>query len=845
MGHVTSFTSYNADGRPLTIQDPNGLVVTLTYDGRGRLISRVTGTETTTYAYDTAGNLTKLTRPDGSSLSYGYDLAHRLTRVTDGLGNHRDLALDLSGNVTAEQIFDAAGATLRTRTHTYDAANRLVQDIGAAGQTTAYVRDGDGNATKSTDALGNTTLYGYDGLNRITRVTAPDGGVTTMAYNPDSSIASVTDPRGNTTLYGYDGLGNPTTEQSPDRGAITRTFDAAGNVLTSTDGRGLTTTYTYDALNRLTRQQFSDGTSITSNYDENTTDSAGIGRLTSMVDASGTTTFDHDQRGHVIRKKQTIGSVTLTTTYTYDPQTGHLITAVLPSGAAVAYGYNAQSGLPEAIAVNGQALIGGIEYQPFSNQAKLWSEGDGSANLYYLRETDQDGNITKVVFGDTSDSHGWGGQRYLYTYDDTNRLVRSENNDDQDLIVGYDAASRVTDYTTYVPSWEYAQYTYDLNGNRTQAVGSKFGTQTLAIDPSSNRLQAVSGSATSNVQYDAGGNLTRDPSYQYSMDARNKLARVSGGGVNVRYAYNGLGERVKKEGSSGTTLFVQDGYQVMGEYTATGTAVQETVYLDGLPVGVIKPSGLYYVNPDPLGSPLAITNTAGTLVWSWEHTPFGETLPNENPKGAGNFTYNLRFPGQYFDSETGAHYNNTRTYLPNRGFYQQPDPIGLAGGINPYVYVGGNPANLVDVLGLCAGDRQRCINKFLHEKYNDFVADWLVPNFSLRSYLPNSSNFDKAWGSVGESVGVKGIIYIVIGGFGNYIEGLGYKTFSKPASNFGNIWGIYARSELSASLIARGAFIGATAGILAEGVAIAGTFSSSFATTADIIALFNCRNEDE
>lgn len=699
LGHGYSMT-YDGDGRLVSLIDPNGLARRTTYTPRGQVATSSVGLETTTYTYDAAQNLVGVTQPDGAHYTYQNDAAHQLVRILDALGYHQDLTRDLNGNVTLEQVLDAAGTIVRQRSHAYDAVNRLVQNIGATGQTTTYVRDLNGNVTKSTDALGNTTTYERDALNRVTKITAPDGGVTKIAYNPDDSVASVQDPRGNQTLYSYDGLGNQISEQSPDRGTITRTFDAAGNALTSTDGRGLTTTNIYDLLNRLTRQQFGDGTTITFNYDEHATDSAGIGRLTSVVDASGATTFDHDQRGHVIRKKQTIGGVTLTTTYDYDQQTGHLTTAVLPSNAAVEYGYNDQTGKPETITVNGQALIGDIEYEPFSNQAKLWSEGDGSVNLYYLRETDQDGNITKVVFGDTSDTHGWAGQRILYTYDAANRLTRSKNNDDQDLIVGYDALSRVTDYTTYAPSWEYAQYTYDLNGNRTQAVGSKFGTRTLAIDPFSNRLQAVPGSATANVLYDAGGDLTQDGSYQYSMDARNKLARVSGGGVDVRYAYNGLGERVKKEGSSGASLFVQDSYQVMGEYTATGAPVQETVYLDGLPVGVIKPGGLYYVNPDPIGSPLAITNAAGTLVWSWEHAPFGDTLPNENPKGAGAFSYNLRFPGQYFDSETGSHYNNARTYLPDRGFYQQPDPIGLAGGINPYVYVGGNPANKVDELGL-------------------------------------------------------------------------------------------------------------------------------------------------
>lgn len=691
---------YDYAGRASSVCDPNDLCVRTTYTPFGAVETRSVNIQETRYEYDNAHGLSGITTPDGAHYTFQNDAAHQLAAVIDPLGNRMQLNRNLNGNVKSEQVFDAAGTLIRQRSHNYDAVNRLVQDIGVKGQTTTYGRDDNGDIVRTTDPVGNVTTYGRDALRRVTSITAPDGGVTLIGYNADDSIAAITDAKNNQTQYSYDGLGNQTGENSPDRGKITRTFDAAGNVATEMDGRGLTTTYGRDILGRVTVAQYGDGTSAKYTYDENGIDMYGKGRLTIVEDASGKTKFAHNPYGDIVRKEQELNGVTLSTSNTYYETKGQLERTVLPSGKAVEYTYNDKSGKKETIKVNGQQIIGGIKYEPFSDAPKLWSQGDGSVNLYHERDRDQDGNLTQIVFGDTSDTHGRATQLILYTYDDANRLTRSKNNDDQDLIVGYDAASRVTDYTTYVPSWEYAQYTYDLNGNRTQAVGSQFGTQTLAIDPSSNRLQAVSGSATSNVQYDAGGNLTQDQSYQYGMDARNKLARVSGGGVDVRYSYNGLGERVKKEGSSGTTLFVQDGYQVMGEYTATGAAVQETVYLGGLPVGVIKPGGLYYVNPDPIGSPLAITNTAGTLVWSWEHTPSGETLPNENPKGAGTFTYNLRFPGQYFDSETGAHYNNARTYLPNSGFYQQPDPIGLAGGINPYAYVNHNPWNKIDPWGL-------------------------------------------------------------------------------------------------------------------------------------------------
>ena len=98
---------------------------------------------------------------------------------------------------------------------------------------------------------------------------------------------------------------------------------------------------------------------------------------------------------------------------------------------------------------------------------------------------------------------------------------------------------------------------------------------------------------------------------------------------------------------------------------------------------------------DHLGTPQQIFDNTGTTVWEAAYLPFGSAQIR-----MGAITCNLRFPGQYFDAETGLHYNWHRYYDPGTGRYLTPDPIGLAGGINPFVYASNTPLNRIDPWGL-------------------------------------------------------------------------------------------------------------------------------------------------
>ncbi|MDT9001574.1 hypothetical protein RQP53_20020 [Paucibacter sp. APW11] len=130
LGQVTSFAQYEPLGNWLSMTDPNGTATTRTFDARQRLISTSTGGATIGYAYWPTGLLKRTTLPDASSVSYEYDDAHRLTAVADSLGNRIEYILDSAGNLTAEKVTDPKGQLARQLTRSFDALNRVQQQIG-------------------------------------------------------------------------------------------------------------------------------------------------------------------------------------------------------------------------------------------------------------------------------------------------------------------------------------------------------------------------------------------------------------------------------------------------------------------------------------------------------------------------------------------------------------------------------------------------------------------------------------------------------------------------------------------------------------------------------------------
>ncbi|SEK50576.1 RHS repeat-associated core domain-containing protein [Roseateles sp. YR242] len=584
---------------------------------------------------------------------------------------------------------------------------------------TDYEYDAKGNLTKvikgkGVTGFGLTTQNAYDPLDRLKTSTNAKNGVTSLGYDGQDNLNQVTDPRSLVTQYQRTGLGDVTQLNSPDTGIANSTYDAAGNLLTRTDSRGVLATYTYDVLNRPSSVSYTQAGQATVGYGWTYDQSGGefgygVGRLTTATFPAGNTQSGYDAHGRVITSVQTVGTVALTTLYTYDGA-GHVTSLTYPSGRKLDFtwqgGQLTYIGLTQASTPITAPLLSNIQWQAFG-PARSWQMEMANGPQAYERVFDQYGRLVRYPLNSVV--------RDL-TYDAANRITSYSHLDAATGLAtaatqalgqsfGYDELGRLTTVSTASQSWSIS---YDANGNRTNVTvnGSSRG---YAVSATSNRLEQITNPVRS-FGYDAAGNTTADSSLYatatYATD--NRLTAITTAGATTTYAYDAGGQRVRKTAASAAAsrlyAYDQSGH-LLGEYDANGTPVQEFVWLGDIPVAVLDGAALapqiLYVYADHLGAPRILVDTTGAERWRWISEPFGSTAADPAPSGLAALEYNLRFPGQYFDKETGLNYNYFRDYDATTGRYVQSDPIGLsAGSFSTYTYVSSAPLAFIDPTGL-------------------------------------------------------------------------------------------------------------------------------------------------
>jgi RHS repeat-associated protein len=654
LGHRMEFSDYDATGNVRKVKDLSNVITEQTYDERNRIktITNLSTGAQTQYFYDIRGNVSYIILPETNRIDFDYNLANKLTEIRDSLGNKIQYQYDVEGNRTREETKDPQGALKKYLDFTYDPYSHLKRIVTPDGMYTEYTYDGKGNRTSIQDPRTHITNHSYDPLDRLINTVQPLQTMTDYWYDTQDNLTAVTDPNGNATQYLYDDFGRKNQSISLDIGTTKYLYDEAGNLVQRADAKGTIINYTYDALNRLSAIQFpSDpNQNVTFTYDS-TSVTYGIGRLTGRVDPSGSYAFYYDAHGNLTRKEKTVDSILYTTQYAYDKN--NIVTSVTyPSGRTINFSLDQIGRISQVSTTLGgnlKSLASGITYLPY-------------------------GGITGLTYG--------------------NGLSLSQAYDNQ-----YRISSIITGLILNLT------YGYDANGNITSILdtvnppgGGIFeNPEAYTYQQGTNKLIRIEGTRSIEFEYDANANITSETGWTYVYDLSNQLVRVLRNSNKIaEYTYNAAAQRIKKVTQTETRIFHYDLIgRLIAETNQTGQMLAEYVYLGDQLLAIIKPGELaYYFHNDHLGTPQVLTDDAQAIVWKAVYTPFGEAAASiavvENP---------FRLPGQYYDHETGLHYNYFRYYDPTTGRYVTPDPIGLAGRINLFAYPN-NPVNLVDPLGL-------------------------------------------------------------------------------------------------------------------------------------------------
>ena len=532
------------------------------------------------------------------------------------------------------------------------------------------------------------TNYVYDALNRLVRVTDSLGHVTELAYDNRDNLIAVTDPNGHSWRFEYDRNNRRSKEIKP-LGEITLyRYDPADELVELIDAKGQHLIYEYDGSGRLTRER---------HYTTDPTAAPPVEQIGYAYDAASNLTAwnDGEQSGALVYDalsrlvSETIdyGSFSLTYSYSYHAN-GLKKSLTYPGGATYTYSYDARNGLA-AIEVPGEGSItvnelnwiaptqvtlpgGTVQKHTFDGLLRPTAqEVTSPAAQRLLAVTSEYGSLRQVLRRDID------GITSQFSYDSELRLLEAVSSDGRQEAYTLDAAAnRLTDRAS-PGSWD-----YDANNQLLRAGDTVYA-------------------------YDAAGNVTaRTQGIQvtrFFYDVSNRLIRVEDGAGSViaRYGYDPTGRRLWKRTSESITYFLYAQEGLIGEYNAVG---QETAAYGWRPDGVWGANPLFYklggrvfyAHTDHLGTPLKLTDKAGNVVWAATYSAFGQATISP----AATVTYNLRLPGQYFDRETGLHYNWQRYYEVGTGRYLSEDLYPLRGVANQFAYAFANPLYFTDPTGL-------------------------------------------------------------------------------------------------------------------------------------------------
>ncbi|WP_051093878.1 RHS repeat domain-containing protein [Streptomyces sp. MspMP-M5] len=581
-----------------------------------------------------------------------------------------------------------------------DPEGNLATRINPDGTRESWTYDGEGNRTAHIDALGQVTTFEYGHFDQLTARTDADGARHEFLHDTELQLTKVTNPHGLTWHYEYDAAGRLISETDFDGRSQNYAHDAAGRLTARTTALGHSIRFQYDALGRVLVKDV-DGALTTFTYDA-------AGRPLQVTASGNELTWIRDEFGQVVAEVSNGRS----TAFTYDVL-GRRTSRTTPSGAVSRWTYDA-AGRRTGLDASGHALA-------FAHNAVGQELTRSVGDVTFTHTYDVLGRLTDQHVTSAAETI----QRRAYTYRTDGNLTGIDDHLNGARRFALDAVGRIT--TVSAHNWT-ETYAYDTAGNQTHATWPDRHPAPEARGERAYTGTRINRAGAVRYEYDAAGRttlrqktrLSRKPdTWLYAWDPEDRLiACTTPDGTTWRYTYDPLGRRTAKqrltddgEHVAEQVVFTWDGATLCEETTIVhGCATQTTLTWDhqGLrPLAQTErilaadasqgeiDSRFFAIVTDLVGTPTELLSESGDIAWRTRSTLWGTTAWSRE---ATAYTP-LRFPGQYFDAESGLHYNFHRYYDPGTGRYLSPDPLGLSPAPNPLAYVD-NPHHWTDPLGL-------------------------------------------------------------------------------------------------------------------------------------------------
>ncbi len=750
----TSVYEYLPSGQIASEIDPLGNQRRTAFDEWGRIVAKIDPLDgTTRYTYDESGNRdsitdplgnanhfkfnahhqpVSLTNPLGKTWGREYDVKHRLIATSNPLGARWKVDYDEANNPVV--ITDPRGARRRQRFSNglltemtdwmgyatcfqWDAFGRVVERVGPTGARTGFRYDPVGNPIEVelpdggrlratydsgdnlnsfTNATGLTSHFRYGPCRRLLERADPIGRMVSFQWGTETErLDSVINEKGEIFSYFHDGTGRVVREVSFDGREQSFKYGASGHCLAFTNGNGEEIIFVRDAAGQLSRRVLPDGTSTAFEYDP-------AGRMVAAINSDIPVAFMYDDADQLIRETQ--GDHWIQTRYN---SAGEVICTFTSLGHEVRYDLDPNGRVGKLSVANEQSIT--FEHNALGLEVRRQMPGGMQLQQRYdLMGRLLEQGVERNVYSHVTSLYQVHEHRQVikrdYRYDADGLLLRLADSRWGVTDYVFDPAERLLSILREHGSNE--KFEYDATDNLTRIHREMDGiNEQTAVYGAGNRLIQF-GEVL--YQFDAEGQLVRktEPAtsgeldvWEYFWDAQGQLRKIRRpDGQEWEYKYDAFSRRVAKIGSQASRRFLWDGDSMIQELDDQNLTVAWIMDRHSFaPIAKIEQKSLCPIITDHLGTPREMFDASGTLVWVAEFKGWGQTERKQTQRSG--YECPIRFQGQWFDQESGLHYNRYRYYDPGNGRFLSPDPARAAGGHNLFQYVR-NPVMWFDPFGL-------------------------------------------------------------------------------------------------------------------------------------------------